>query len=389
MKIGIEQIGFAIPNMYLSMDDLAAARGVDPNKFKIGIGQDEQAVPPLSQDPVTLGVNAALEWFKPEMRDQIGLLIFGTESSIDESKATAMYAKRLLGIHDWCRCFEAKEACYGATAGLMTAYDFIKNHPDQKAIIFGADIARYGLDTPGEVTQGAGGIAMLVSADPKIMEIEPTSTPFCDDVMDFWRPQYFDTAIVNGHYSTEQYLRFFKNAWNRHKETTGLKIEDYVAFCYHLPFMKQGLKALRLILPEASEAQQTLLQKHFDESAAYSRRIGNIYTASIYLSLISLLDHANDLKAGDRIGMFSYGSGAASEFFTGKLLPNYQDYLRPEAHKEIFEQRRRLTVPEYEEQFKQTLPHDASDFDIDVTNDPAPVVLTGLKDKQRIYDRRK
>ena len=31
---------------------------------------------------------------------------------------------------------------------------FIKNHPDQKAIIFGADVARYGLDTPGEVTQG-------------------------------------------------------------------------------------------------------------------------------------------------------------------------------------------------------------------------------------------
>ena len=80
--------------------------------------------------------------------------------------------------------------------------------------------------------------------------------------------------------------------------------------------------------------------KHFDESAAYSRRVGNIYTASIYLSLISLLDNASDLKAGDRIGMFSYGSGAASEFFSGKLLPGFEDYLRPEAHKEIFAQRR-------------------------------------------------
>ena len=49
----------------------------------------------------------------------------------------------------------------------------------------------------------------------------------------------------------------------------------------------------------------------------------------------------------------------------------------------------RLTVAQYEEQFKQTLPHDASDFDIDVSDDPAPVVLVGLKDKQRIYDRRK
>ncbi|EPI54071.1 hypothetical protein HMPREF1572_01356, partial [Gardnerella vaginalis JCP7275] len=42
------------------MKDLAIARGIDPNKFTIGIGQSQQAVPPNHQDIVTLGAQAAL-----------------------------------------------------------------------------------------------------------------------------------------------------------------------------------------------------------------------------------------------------------------------------------------------------------------------------------------
>lgn len=41
------------------MEDLANARGVDPNKFKIGIGQNKMAVNPVSQDIISMGINAA------------------------------------------------------------------------------------------------------------------------------------------------------------------------------------------------------------------------------------------------------------------------------------------------------------------------------------------
>ena len=33
MKIGIDKIGFAMPNYYLDIRDLAAARGIEPDKF--------------------------------------------------------------------------------------------------------------------------------------------------------------------------------------------------------------------------------------------------------------------------------------------------------------------------------------------------------------------
>ena len=50
--------------------------------------------------------------------------------------------------------------------------------------------------------------------------------------------------------------------------------------------------------------------------------MGNIYTGSLYLSLISLLE-THKLSAGDNIGLFSYGSGSVGEFFSGKLVEGY------------------------------------------------------------------
>ena len=44
MKVGIDKLGFFVPNTFVDMRDLANARNVDPAKFQIGIGQDEMAV---------------------------------------------------------------------------------------------------------------------------------------------------------------------------------------------------------------------------------------------------------------------------------------------------------------------------------------------------------
>ena len=48
MKIGIDKIGFAMPNYYLDIRDLAAARGIEPDKFTKGLLQLEMSIPPVS-----------------------------------------------------------------------------------------------------------------------------------------------------------------------------------------------------------------------------------------------------------------------------------------------------------------------------------------------------
>lgn len=384
MNIGIDKINFFSPNLYLDMVDLAEARGEDPNKYLIGIGQTQQAVIPATQDIVTMAANAADAILTDEDRENIEEIIVATESGIDQSKSAAVYVQSLLGLNKYARTIEMKQACYAGTFGLMHARDFVAAHPDKKVLVIATDIARYGLETGGEVTQGGGAVAMLVSANPRIMTINQDSVYMTADIMDFWRPNYTSEAVVDGKFSANIYRDFFAELWGRYKEKSGLSLTDMSAFVYHLPFTKMGLKALRDILPEVDEEKQTELLAAFEDSRRYNQQIGNLYTGSTYLSLLSLLENSADLKAGDRIGIFSYGSGAEGEVFTGTLQPEFKSALPLGNFSDLLTNRRRVTVTEYETIFKSVL-SGADDRELDVSQDAARFVLTGLKEQQRQY----
>ena len=384
MKIGIDKIGFYTPQYYVDMNKLAEARGVEPEKFTIGIGQDEMAVAPITQDPVTLAANAALQILDDASLEKIDFVMFGTESGIDHSKSAGVYVHQLLGLRPDARTIEMKQACYGATAAIQLAKGHIALNPESKVLVLASDIARYGLHTSGEVTQGAGAVALIISANPRIMVLDDVSAYLTKDIMDFWRPTYSDVAFVDGKFSNEQYLAFFGQVWKEYKEKTGLSIADFEAICYHLPYTKMGLKALRTILEEGSTDVQEKLKDNYQASTLYGRKVGNIYTASLYLSLLSLLEE-KELEAGSRIGLFSYGSGAVGEFFSGILQPNYREYLAKDKHAAIFDNRSEVTVSAYEEIFEETLPVDGSTKELDVTNDLAPICLSGIKAHERQY----
>ncbi|WP_100011505.1 hydroxymethylglutaryl-CoA synthase [Lentibacillus sediminis] len=388
MQIGIDKIGFFAPHLYLDMNKLAEARNIEPEKFTIGIGQEKMAVPPITQDTVTLAANAALNILDEEDKQRIDFVIFGTESGVDHSKSAGVYVHRLLGLNPDARAIEVKQACYGATAGIQMAKGHIALNPDSRVLVLGSDIARYGLETGGEATQGAGAVAMVISADPKILAIEEHHAYRTNDIMDFWRPIYSDKAFVDGKFSNEQYMAFFENIWNQYKEKSGLTLGDFEAICYHLPYTKIGLKALRTILTEADEDKQERLQTNYKASSQYNRNVGNIYTGSLYLSLLSLIEQKKDLPAGARIGLFSYGSGAVGEFFSGVLQPGFQEHLHVQQHEELFASRKEISVAEYEEIFQNTLPADGSDIELNTQDDPAAICLSGVKDHMRQYTNR-
>ncbi|RDW17340.1 hydroxymethylglutaryl-CoA synthase [Oceanobacillus arenosus] len=385
MNIGIDKIGFYTPHLFVDMNELAVARNVEPAKFTIGIGQEKMAVAPITQDSVTLAANAALEILDENDKEKIDFVMFGTESGIDHSKSAAVYVHHLLGINPQARSIELKQACYGATAAIQMAKGHIALNPDSKVLVLGADIARYGLNTSGESTQGAGAVAMLISANPRIMVLEDQSAFLTEDIMDFWRPTYSDQAYVDGKFSNEQYIGFFSKVWNEYKEKTGHAIQDFEAICYHLPYTKMGLKALRTILDEGSEADRERLLANFEISKTYNKNVGNIYTGALYLSLLSLLEQKEDLEAGSRIGLFSYGSGAVGEFFTGILQPDFKSHLHVESHTKVLESRKEVSVAEYEEIFQETLPTDGSSIELDIEKDPAKICLSGMAEHMRLY----
>lgn len=389
MNVGIDKLSFYTPGYVLDMTDLANARGVDPAKFHQGLGQDQMAVPPKTQDAVTLALNAAEPLLDAADREAIDLVILATESGIDQSKAGAIYLHHLLGIQPYARSIEVKEACYSGTFGLHAAVGHVLQHPDRKALVVASDIARYGIETAGEVTQGAGAVAMLISANPRLAIVNNDSVALTRDIMDFWRPNYTDTAKVDGHYSNEQYLDQLQQTWEEYAKQNHHTLADFKALVFHLPYTKMGVKGLRRLLavaPVADEKAEALWQS-LEASRTYNRRVGNIYTGSLYLSLLSLLVNDATLVAGDQLGLYSYGSGAVSEFYSLTLVDNFQQQLSKAAIEAQLDNRQQLTVAEYEQLFAREWPTQGEAVHYAPENDADAFRLLGFDQHQRLYGK--
>lgn len=351
MNIGIDKIGFATANYVLKLADLAEARGIVPDKLSKGLLLKELSIAPITEDIVTMGTSAAESILTAKDKNEIDMVIVASESGIDQSKASAVFVHGLLGVQPFARSLEMKEACYSATAALDYARLHVEKHPNSKVLVIASDIAKYGVDTPGEPTQGAGAVAMLITNNPRILIFNEDNVAQTRDIMDFWRPNYSTTPFVNGMYSTQQYLDSLKTTWVEYQKRNQVSLKDFAAICFHLPYPKLALKGLKKIMDKSlSLEQQEQLQANFHQSVLYSQKVGNIYTGSLFLGLLSLLENSSTLKTGDRIALFSYGSGAVSEIFSGQLVAGFKQRLQTNRI-EMLNNRTPLSIPDYEKIF--------------------------------------
>ena len=385
MDIGIDRLGFYVPKKYIDLVELANKRNVDPNKFTIGIGQSKQAVPDLYQDAVTMAAESADQVLNDDNRKDIGLVIVGTESSVDESKAAATYLVELLNLPEEVRAFEIKEACYGATAGLQMAYNFVAMNPDKKALVIASDIARYGVNTPGEVTQGAGSVAMLVSENPHILKLNNKSVYMTRNVGDFWRPTFSKTAFARGKYSNEVYVDFFKTLWKKFQAKYDVTADDFSTMLFHIPYTKMGMKALRTLEGNIPDDKYNELSDHYQASIEISRNVGNLYTGSLYLGLISYLING-DVKPNEQISLFSYGSGAVGEIYSAEIQSDYTDFLNIDFIKKELSDRQKISISDYEDIFGK----EVKNGDVTVLSDVHDkYYLSEIKENERLYKKLK
>jgi len=253
-------------------------------------------------------------------------------------------------------------------------------------LVIASDIARYDLDTPGEATQGCGAVAMLITDAPRIIAIEPGSGYYTDDVMDFWRPNYRNTALVDGKYSTKVYLSSLKHTWEHFTEQTGRTFEDIDYFCYHIPFTKMADKAHKTLIKKVG-ATLTQAQQNAQTvpSQLYNRIIGNSYSASLFVGFISLLDNVRDNIEGKRVSFFSYGSGSVAEFFTGIMQTGYKSVLMTASHIKQIDERESLSYQEYLD-FYHSEDHTNGNIVYPVNN-KGPYRLAGIEEHKRYYQK--
>ncbi len=385
MQLGIEAISFFTSSMYVDLATIAEQRHLPADKFYTTLGQYHMAVPAVDEDIVTLAANAAARIVNDDNRHAISNIFFATESGVDQSKSAATYIHRLLNLPDTCRAIEIKQACYGATAGLQLALALIARDPSQKILVLASDIARYGLGTEGESSQGCGAVALLLSADPKIVTLSSESGYYTQDIMDFWRPNYRDEALVEGLYSSRMYLQCLEKCWNTYQTKAQRAFSDYTQFCYHTPVAKLAEKAHKLLCKiNGTPINDTAAEEKLYNSLKYGRTIGNSYTASLYVALNSLMDNTAENLSGQRVGFFSYGSGCVAEYFSGVFTHDYQQHLCTSAHQEMIKDRQALTHAEYVDYYKKNLPIDGSTLKLP-TQQKGPFRLAGIENHKRVY----
>ena len=362
MAAGIDNIGIYIPQLYLDASDFAKARGLDPEKLERGLGIKQMAIVDTNQDPACLAANACLNVMQKTKLspDEIGRLYVATESSLDESKAMNSDVIGMLeqvygeGTFGHCGGIECKFACVSGSYALYDNTNWIRagEAEGKYALVVVSDIAKYDLGSSGEVTQGAGAIAMLLNDNPRLLAFDPkvTSTSIKNEY-DFYRPFGKETPIVHGQYSNLLYLIQVKNAlidYKRKVKETGLiklkegeTILDHVDYLnMHLPYSNMGKKALAYLvrhewrdLPRwkkiieeigmeepipkdprgtiesvledaefmandhqftklftSTEMYAELYESKLASSLIASKMIGNLYTASLYLGFRSSLE---------------------------------------------------------------------------------------------------
>jgi len=358
MAVGIEEMNAYVGSAFIDVRTLFSARGLDPQRFG-NLMMEQKSVNLPCEDPVTNGVNAAKPIIDRMRQDEIGrieALIVGTESGLDFSKPVSTYIHDMLGLSSRCRTFEVKHACYGGTAALHAAAGMVLASPvpGTKALAIATDAAGVvaGMEY-WEPSHGAGAVAMLVGSEPEVLELDAgASGCHSFEVMDTCRPRA-DAAVGDSDLSLLSYLRCLENSVDAYLDrVTGAVLPgtfDYFAF--HTPFAGMVKGAFRTLLRKKTRLLPDQIEAEFDArvrpSLTYCARVGNTYSAALYLSLCALIGHA-DLSSSRRAGLFSYGSGCTSEFYSGVVSAEGARRLAAFALDAALDGRHRLDLADYE-----------------------------------------
>ncbi|MDA3808878.1 MAG: hypothetical protein PF518_00980 [Spirochaetaceae bacterium] len=378
MKIGISDIGIYIPESYIEIEDIEKNRvDITPriSKRLMGsikiTGQKEIRFPAPWEDTVTMAAESSkvlLERNKDKIPG-IRYIGVGTETSVDASKPVAAYLQGLLqrsgvAVPANLGTFQTQHACAAGTIALLNtaAQLVVSNGPNDVGLIVCSDIAHYERNSTAEITQGAGSIALLIEANPRLVEIDLRSQGLSSkDVDDFFRPNHSKTARVKGQYSMKCYQDSLIEAFDDYCLRSGNSIEKVINetdyFICHSPFAAMSKMALRYLYEEKTgkefdEAEIFINQHGANDISEYISSIGNLYSGSMYLNLATTLYHEWDKSGsgiiGKKILFASYGSGNTMIVFSGTVAPGVVDVVSQWDIPSILQQKKHADFSVYE-----------------------------------------
>ncbi|KAL2262734.1 hypothetical protein VTK26DRAFT_272 [Humicola hyalothermophila] len=380
-NIGIKAIEIYFPSQYVNQDELEKFDGVSTGKYTIGLGQTKMSFCDDREDIYSMSLTAVSRLLKNYNIDpnSIGRLEVGTETILDKSKSVKSVLMQLFGDNTNIEGVDTVNACYGGTNAFFNAVNWVESSAwdGRDGIVVAGDIALYAKGN-ARPTGGVGVVAMLVGPDAPIVLEPGLRGSYMQHTYDFYKPDLTsEYPYVDGHYSVSCYTKALDGAYrayckreaqltkslNGHANGNGVAEStlpktpldrfDYLAFhsptcklvskayarlLYHDYLADPDNKAFAEVPPEIRDMDyeksltdkvvektfMALTKKRFQERVSPAAQVatmcGNMYCASLWGGLASLVSFVDsETLQGKRIGMYSYGSGLASSFFSLRI----------------------------------------------------------------------
>jgi len=338
----------------------------------------------------------------------IGRLEVGTETLLDKSKSVKSVLMQLFekSGNSNIEGVDTVNACYGGTNALFNAINWVESSAwdGRNAIVVAGDIALYKKGN-ARPTGGAGCVAMLIGPDAPLAFEPGKRGTYMQHAYDFYKPDLTsEYPVVDGHFSVNCYTQAVDACYQAynireailqkngtangvhetseetktpldrfdhvlfHSPTCKLVAKSYARMLYNdyraspeNPAFESVPKELKDLSHEASLSDKTvektfmaLSKKQFQARVQPSVQVptmcGNMYCASVYGSLVSLLSNVpSEQLKGRRVGIFSYGSGLASSFFSMKIVEDASEMVKTLNLQERLEARRTVPPETYDE----------------------------------------
>lgn len=375
-KVGIDAMYVYVPQLHVDNSELAASRNEDPKHFTEGVGIRTFSIPGPDEDQASMAATAAYRLMEANQISpkDIFRIDTPTESGLDASRALVSdvvgMLEQVYGIGSLSHVlgYEQKFACVSGMERLLdtAAWFAAEWNPRKYGLVLATDIAKYNLRSREEPTQGAAAAALLIGADPRLLEIIPGAlgSAIRHEKGDFKKPGGRTIAMVDGQKSYASYLSEMKEAWLNFdlsvrkiafmKPKTDESILDHVSRAvYHNPHKKMVMGAYGSLLvhewrslprwekvvgeigdePSRSgmndvsyymsgpyqEYRRKFMKSHwfldsFEEKIGSSTKapelVGNSYAASVFVGLDSILENDKSDLTSKNVILCGYGSGS-------------------------------------------------------------------------------
>ena len=363
-NLGIIDIQIYFPRYYVNQYELEEYDKVPHGKYTLGLGQTNMSFVDDNEDINSMCLTVLEKLIKKNniSLNQISRIEVGTETILDKSKSIKTYLMDLFknSHNNDIEGVTVTNACYGGISALLNAFNwlFSKYYDNKYAIVICGDVASYAKGS-ARPTGGCGTIGVLLGKGGSLL-LENIRATFMKNVYDFYKPNpVSEYPTVDGHYSLDCYLEALYNCLSNFIQKGGVinYIKDF--FCFHCPYSKlvekafyqlkcfeifhsisKGLinidnisktitkdivdeimtksgkfwKISKIIQDKIKNSFSTEFKNKIESGLFLCKQLGNLYTGSIFGFLLSLLLNSNKNQSlvGNRIFLFSYGSGLAS-----------------------------------------------------------------------------